>query len=270
MTSIKKINLNGTEYTIGGDDVPFGVKSAMDNMFAHTLYKDYDSSNDYATFHAWANTLTVTSITAVFTQGTTKVFTCDSLDTLKQYLVVTATFSDESTSTVEFYTLSGNLTAGTSIITVSYQGATTTFTVNVIAGTDVTPALSSFIDGERMSHTIEGSSIRIYTTSNRATGNLYTPFTPKYGYTYLISADIAWVKGKARLGIENASTEQGILLVPTSATTESGSYSREAVLSDSDRWTTDASFKLWCTWSTSEAGDVTFSNLRVIEYLAGE
>lgn len=75
---------------------------------------------------------TVTSISAVYTQSGT-VYDTDSLDDLKSDLVVTATWSDSSTSTVAStdYTLNGTLTAGTSTITVSYGGKTTTFTVTV-------------------------------------------------------------------------------------------------------------------------------------------
>ncbi len=74
---------------------------------------------------------TLESITAVFTQGSAVIYDTDSLDTLKQYLTVTATFSDSTTATVSDYTLSGTLTAGTSTITVSYGGKTDTFSVSV-------------------------------------------------------------------------------------------------------------------------------------------
>lgn len=75
---------------------------------------------------------TLVSISAVYTQSGT-VYDTDSLDSLKSDLVVTATWSDSSTSTVAAadYTLSGTLAEGTSTITVSYGGKTTTFTVTV-------------------------------------------------------------------------------------------------------------------------------------------
>lgn len=76
--------------------------------------------------------VTLSSISAVYTQSGT-VYDTDTLDSLKTDLVVTATWSDASTSTVASadYTLSGTLTAGTSTVTVSYGGKTTTFTVTV-------------------------------------------------------------------------------------------------------------------------------------------
>lgn len=75
----------------------------------------------------------LTSISAVFTQGGNTIYDTDSLDSLKQYLVVTATYDDSSTATVASndYTLSGTLTEGTSTITVSYGGKTDTFIVSV-------------------------------------------------------------------------------------------------------------------------------------------
>lgn len=76
-------------------------------------------------------TSTITSISAVFTQGSATIYDTDLLDTLKQYLTVTATYADSTTATVSDYTLSGTLTAGTSTITVSYGGKADTFDVTV-------------------------------------------------------------------------------------------------------------------------------------------
>lgn len=77
---------------------------------------------------------TLVSISATYTQSG-NVYEGDSLDSLKTDLVVTATWSNSTTTTVasEDYTLSGSLTAGTSTITVSYGGKTTTFAVTVTA-----------------------------------------------------------------------------------------------------------------------------------------
>ena len=73
---------------------------------------------------------TLVSISAVYTQSGT-VYDTDSLDSLKADLVVTATYDDTSTETITNYVLSGTLAVGTSTITVSYGGKTTTFTVTV-------------------------------------------------------------------------------------------------------------------------------------------
>lgn len=75
----------------------------------------------------------VTSISAVFTQGSAAIYENDSLNDLKQYLVVTASYADGTSAAVSDYTLSGTLTEGTSTITVSYGGKTDTFDVTVSA-----------------------------------------------------------------------------------------------------------------------------------------
>lgn len=108
--------------------IPTEVKRAMDTLFSKAIYAD-DAASSYATFHVWATANPVTSIAAVFTQGSATIYDTDSLDTLKQYLTVTATYADSTTATVTDYTLSGTLAAGTSIITVSYGGKNTTFSV---------------------------------------------------------------------------------------------------------------------------------------------
>lgn len=71
------------------------------------------------------------SITATFTQGSAVIYDTDSLDDLRQYLVVQATYDDLTVEPVTTYTLSGTLTTGTSTITASYGGKTDTFTVTV-------------------------------------------------------------------------------------------------------------------------------------------
>ena len=88
-----------------------------------------EQSYDYSVGEA----KTLTSISATFNQGSNKVYTTDNLNTLKQYLTVTATYNDSTTATVTSYTLSGTLTEGTSTITVTYGGKTTTFDVTVTA-----------------------------------------------------------------------------------------------------------------------------------------
>lgn len=91
------------------------------------------SSGDVsATCSVTVTQATLVSISAVYTQSGT-VYDTDSLDSLKSDLVVTATWSNSSTSTVAStdYTLSGTLTVGTSTVTVTYGGKTTTFSVNV-------------------------------------------------------------------------------------------------------------------------------------------
>ena len=79
---------------------------------------------------ASASAAVVASISAVYTQSGT-VYNTDTLDSLREDLVVTATYDGGTTSVVTTYALSGALTAGTSTITVTYGGETTTFSVTV-------------------------------------------------------------------------------------------------------------------------------------------
>ena len=79
----------------------------------------------------------LTSIVAVYTQTST-VTPSTALDSLKSEIVVTANYSDGSTAIINDYTLSGTLTVGTSTITITYEGKTTTINVNVTADTGYT------------------------------------------------------------------------------------------------------------------------------------
>ena len=111
------------------------VKLALLDCFAHVAWTD-EHGQDY--YDALEEALyaeepkTLVSISADYTQSGT-VYDTDTLDSLKADLVVTATYDDSSTETVTTYTLSGTLEEGTSTITVSYGGKTTTFNVTVTA-----------------------------------------------------------------------------------------------------------------------------------------
>ena len=74
---------------------------------------------------------TLDSISAVYTQGSTIVYSNTSLNSLKSNLVVTGHYSDGSNKTITDYSLSGILTEGTSTVTVTYNNKTTTFNVVV-------------------------------------------------------------------------------------------------------------------------------------------
>lgn len=109
-------------------------KAALLQLAAKVAYID-DQGPDYYQdlYDALYPPKELVSISAVFTQGQTVVYDTDSLDNLKSMLVVTGTYDDQSTETIPStgYTLSGTLTAGTSTITVTCDGKTTSFTVQV-------------------------------------------------------------------------------------------------------------------------------------------
>lgn len=75
-------------------------------------------------------TKTLNSISAVYNQGENVIYTTNTLNDLKQYLTITANYSDNTSSIVQSYTLSGEIVEGSNIITVSYRDKTTTFVVS--------------------------------------------------------------------------------------------------------------------------------------------
>ena len=162
MGTIDKIILNGVSYDIGGSGSGLtpSVKSALLQIADNVVYADDDGDDYYNALDAALNPPSnLVSISAVFTQGQHVIYDTDSLDVLRQYLTVTAYYSDSTSGTVTSYSLSGNLTTGTSTITVSYGGKTTTFTVTVTHSSN-----SEVIDQYTMYDSLD------YTTFENVTG----------------------------------------------------------------------------------------------------
>lgn len=108
------------------------------------------------------------SISAVYTQSGT-IYPTDSLDDLKDDLVVTATYSDGIEVIAPTYALSGELMVGESIITVSYGGKITTFTVEVtrVPNTyDITNNLTGASNSNSATFVTEGDSYSGTITAN--------------------------------------------------------------------------------------------------------
>lgn len=139
MSEFENILLNGTLYTLGGGSgLTADIKTALLQIAQKVAYIDDDGQDYYdALYAALYPPANLVSISCVYTQSGT-VYDTASLDDLKADLVVTATFADSTTQTVTGYTLNGTLTVGTSTITVSYGGKTTTFEVTVTKGIDYT------------------------------------------------------------------------------------------------------------------------------------
>lgn len=76
----------------------------------------------------------IVSITATFSTSKT-IYTCDSLDYLKRFLIVTAHYSDNSTSllTPECCSIEGTLSVGSNTLVVKYGRHETTISVNNVA-----------------------------------------------------------------------------------------------------------------------------------------
>ena len=111
------------------DDVVIGMGNLVVSLFKKAAYLSDDAEADIT---ALENLLSgsIARIEAVYTQSGV-IYEGESLDDLKSGLVVTAYYLDGTSDIVTGYTLSGTLVAGTSAVTVSFGGVTTTFNVTV-------------------------------------------------------------------------------------------------------------------------------------------
>lgn len=118
------------------DGLSYAAKTALLNLLQHVAYIDDHGREYYEALHdALFPPRDVASISATFNQGSAVIYDNDSLDTLRPYLTVVATYDDATTETVTDYTLAGELTTGTSTITVLYGGKSDTFDVTVTHAT---------------------------------------------------------------------------------------------------------------------------------------
>lgn len=200
------------------------IKQALLTCFEHVAWTD-EHGQDYvdALEAALYPPATLVSISAVYTQSGT-VYTTDTLDSLKTNLVVTAHYTDSTTETVTTYTLSGTLTEGPSVITVTYEGKTTTFNVTVTApatlssitavytqsgtvyDTDSLDSLKSdlVVTAVYSDSTTETMASTDYTLSGTLTKRTST-ITVSYGgktttFTVTVSSEIEWEDGVAYSG----------------------------------------------------------------------
>lgn len=225
-------------------------------------------------------TITVTvvalsSISAVYTQSGT-VYDTASLDDLKADLVVTANFADSTTQTVTGYTLSGTLTEGTSTITVSYAGKTTTFNVTVSGApqpttisTDdkVNPAFgfistvhsipAIYSDDGETEITVVGtgrSAIYQLTPMSQDVDVTVTFYTPSKGYLvqHFGSADNLVVGTSNSMTVYNCVKDTGNPQAETTKTytvhVEAGQRLVAFNLYDSNPYTAENSYAMTATW----------------------
>ena len=107
------------------------TKAALLQIAEKVAYIDENGESYYNTLEAALTARALVSIAAVYTQSGT-VYDTDSLDSLKSDLVVTAYYDDGTSAVIASgYTLSGELTVGTSTITVTLGNKTATFDVTV-------------------------------------------------------------------------------------------------------------------------------------------
>jgi hypothetical protein len=124
------IKINGTEQSSVW--VPQGATVDWEvSKFGYYTQSGSEVVNSDITKYVELLPLEVETLTAVFTQGKRTIFNEQPLDDLRKYLVVTANYIDGTTIMPEDYTLSGELTGGTSTVTVAFGNQTTTFDVEV-------------------------------------------------------------------------------------------------------------------------------------------
>ena len=132
------------------DPLSEDAKIALLNCFEHVAWVDEHGQDYYdALEDALYPDTGLVSITAVFTQGSVVIYPSTPLNDLKAYLAVTGHYNNGTSKTITDYALSGTLTEGISTITVTAEGRTTTFTVNVMAewGDDYTWLYNPSDDG---------------------------------------------------------------------------------------------------------------------------
>lgn len=197
----------------------------------------------------------VTSISAVFTQGSAIIYDNDSLDSLRQYLVVTATYFDSTTATVTDYTLSGTLEVGTSTITVGYGNKTDTFSVAVTQ--HVTPPLYSW-DFRNNNLTDSVSGLVAATTASQIAAGI--KFTAQEQYIVLNTATKMSVKNKTiEIDIASMSNASGshmrLFNVSSESTYKTNVNSDSYLLRSSGGWYSYAGD----SWSSSHLDSSTYS-----------
>jgi len=161
------------------------TKDALLNLFQVVAYTIANAQEYYDALENALYPKNLVSISAVFTQGANVIYDTDFLDDLRQYLVVTAHYDDETSETISAYTLSGTLSTGTSTITVSYGGKTTTFTVTV---THATTTYS-------VTNTLSGCTSSNSATTVAESTTYSATITASTGYT-LTNATVSVVMGE--------------------------------------------------------------------------
>lgn len=127
------------------------IKSALMAVVEHIgVWADKNGQTYIDNLRTALYSAPIASITAVYNQSKT-VYASDDLEVLRDDLTVTATYTDGSSSILSDYTLSGTLTVGTSIVTVSKDGKTATFEVEVTAAR--VPATGITLDKSTLSIT---------------------------------------------------------------------------------------------------------------------
>lgn len=111
------------------------AKAALLACFENVVWKNTNGSQLYDMLESALYAEDYPRITAIFNSGTNKIYTDDTLETLKQYLTVTYYEAEGSAGVAvpsNEYVLTGTLTEGTNTVVVTYQRYTTAFNVMAI------------------------------------------------------------------------------------------------------------------------------------------
>lgn len=290
MPNVSNIQYNGTTYGIEGvtdatltisgraaDAAAVGAalargsglteeaKQALLACFAQVAWIGDDGQDYYDALEAALYPPTnLVSISAVYTQSGT-VYDTDTLATLKPDLVVTVHYDDSTTAVVTGYTLSGTLTEGTSTITVSFSGKTTTFNVAVTHWEPITVTITWSGSG------VEKTSSVVDATEHDA---FYTlPFVS--GDTNLVSGATASTQGvkfpDAALYNDSACTEfAGYYQVDTgiiSQTKRTGANSPWVVLDEKTKIIPSGYYGKFAIERTGSNENLFTSNAKMMSYL---
>ena len=104
-------------------------KALLITILKNAIYSSNQRGNILDLENSFAKT--VVSIAVDLNLNGNTIYSDDSLDTLRQYLTVRATYDDGGTQVVYGYALSGTLTVGTSTIQISYREYTASVNVSV-------------------------------------------------------------------------------------------------------------------------------------------
>jgi len=116
------------------DGLSFDSKNALLELLRNVAYTVPNGEQLYTTLeNALTQGIVVTEISAVFNPPH-DVYNLYSLDYIKQWITVTAVYSNGNTEIVDqsLYTLTGVMTVGSQVMSISYMDKTTTITVNVV------------------------------------------------------------------------------------------------------------------------------------------
>ena len=129
---------------------------------------------------------------------------------------------------------------------------------------DVTPDLANGTNGTGTASTYSNGALRVYSTSNGTYRSYDVPITLESGKKYRMEFTLSNAKTTTtNTAFINASDSKVMVGFQKA---DSASYAIETTLSDMPDWSTNGKIRFYCTWSTSAAGDATWTNFKVYKY----